>query len=254
MRRLIVLFIVFWSTSALAHEVQLVTQHIKLNRQNESAWQTDLLAKAVLTPKWEAGLQGTYLDRFNLYEKRAGAFVVFNPLPNVTFEARYLKGDSDVEILARDQYSLSLYHSLVEGISPFLLYQNSLYSITHLQTIRFGIEIEKFANIIIITQIMIGQAQFRDPTEVEEVNSYGLKLIYYKEQQYSFSLFSYKGREASQSIIGRSSETINTKNIGAGAGYYFHPKLKSEFLFDYTDLGELDNQFLTSTLNLVWSF
>ncbi len=254
MRRLIPLFIAFLSTSAFAHEVQLVTQHIKLNRQNESAWQTDVLAKAILSPKWETGLQGTYLDRFNLYERRVGAFVVFNPRPNITFEARYLKGDSDAEILARDHYSLSLNHALAAGISPFLLYQNSLYSITHLQTIRFGIEIEKFANIIIIPQVMTGQAQFKDPTEVNEVNSYGLKLIYYKEQQYSFSLFSYRGREASQAIIGRASDTIDTKNIGAGAGYYFHPSLKSEFLFDYTDLGELDNQFLTSTLNLVWSF
>ena len=42
MRRLIGLFIVFLSTSAYAHEVQLITQHIKLNRQNDSAWQSDL--------------------------------------------------------------------------------------------------------------------------------------------------------------------------------------------------------------------
>lgn len=254
MRRLIALFIAFLSTSSFAHEVQLITQHIKLNRQNESAWQTDLLAKAVLSPKWVAGLQGTYLDRFDLYERRAGAFLVFNPHPNLTFEARYLKGDSDAEILARDQYSISLYHALADGISPYLLYQNSLYSITHLQSLTFGLEIEKIANFIIIPQVMLGQAQFEDPTEVKEVNSYGLKIIYYKEQRYSLSLFSYRGIEASQAIVGRSSQTITTQSIGAGGGYYFFPNLKSELLFDYTDLGELDNQFLTSTLNLVWLF
>lgn len=254
MRRLIVLFIVFLSTSSFAHEVQLVTQHLKLNRQNESAWQSDLLAKAVITAKWEAGLQGTYLERFDLYESRAGGFVIFNPTPSLTLEARYLKGDSQVEILAQDQYTLSLYHALTEGISPYMLYQNSLYSITHLQTFRLGLEIEKIRSLIIIPQFMIGQAQFNDPTEVKEVNNYGLKLIYYREQFYSLQAYYFQGTEAAQAIVGRSSEIIQTKSVGAGVGYYFFPRIKTEFIFDYTDLGELDNQFLTSTLNLAWSF
>lgn len=254
MRRLIALFIAFLSTSAIAHEIQVLGQHIKLNRQNESAWQSDVLAKAVVSSKWEVGLQASYLDRFNLNEKRAGIFAFFNPRPNLTLEMRYLKGDSDAEILARDQYSFGLYHALTQGISPYLLYQNSLYSITHLQTLRFGIEIEKLANFIIIPQVMLGQAQFKDPTEVREVNSYGLKIIYYKELQHAFSVFSYKGIEASQAIIGRSSQTIETQTIGASISYFFIPDLKTEFIFDYTDLGELDNQFLTSTLNLVWAF
>ena len=254
MKRLTGLFALFLSVTAFAHEAQLVTQHIKLNRQNKSAWQTDFLAKAVLSPKWEAGLQATYLERFDLYENRAGAFVVFSPVPNLTIEARYLKGDADVEILARDQYSLSLYQALSDGNSPYLLYQNSLYSITHLQTIRLGLEIEKISSLIFIPQVMLGQAQFKDPTEVREVNSYGLKIIYYKEQLYSLSLYTYKGIEASQSLIGRSSQTIETKTIGFGGGYYFFNNIKTEFLVDYTDLGKLDNQFLTSTLNFLWIF
>lgn len=254
MRALIVLFGVFWSALTFAHELQLITQHIKLNRQNDSAWQTDVLAKAVLNPKWEAGLQGTYLERFDLHERRAGVFAIFTPLSNLTLEARYLKGDSGVEILAQDHYTLSLYHALSEGISPYLLYQNSLYSITHLQSIKLGIEIEKIQSLIIIPQIMIGQAQFKDPAEVKEVNSLGLKLIYYKEQLYNFSVYAFKGLEASQAIIGESSTTVSTKSAGAGAGYYFTPDLKAEFIFDYTDLGKLKNQFLTSTLNLVWAF
>lgn len=254
MRRLIGLFIVFLSTSAYAHEVQLITQHVKLNRQNDSAWQSDFLAKAVLSPKWEAGLQGTYLERFNLYENRAGAFVVYHPLQNLTLEARYLKGKSGVEILAKDQYSLALYHALSEGISPFLIYQNSLYTITHLQSIRLGVEIEKIRHLLIIPQLMMGQAQFKDPGEAKELNSLGLKITYYEEKNYSFSVFAYKGLEAAQSLIGRSSQTIGTKSVGASASYYFFRDVKSEFLFDYTDLGKLDNQFLTSTLNLVWTF
>jgi hypothetical protein len=254
MRRLIVLLIVFRSAISFAHEVQVITQHIKLNRQNDSAWQSDVLAKAVLSPKWEAGLQGTYLERFDLYERRAGAFVVFTPIENLTFEARYLKGDSRVQILPQDQYSLSIYHALAEGISPFILYQNSLYTITHLQSLRLGVEIEKIPSLIIIPQVMLGQAQFKDPAEVREVNSFGLKLIYYKEQHYSVSLYGFRGIEASQSIIGNSSSTVATKTVGFGGGYYFFPNIKTEFIFDYTDLGTLDNQFLTSTLNLVWTF
>ncbi len=254
MRRLIVLFLAFLSTSALAHEVQLVTQHIKLNRQNKSAYQTDFLAKAVLSPKWEVGLQGTYLERFGLYERRAGAFVVYNPVPTLTFEARFLKANSDAQILAQDHYSLGIYHALAEGISPFLLYQNALYSITHLQSLRFGVEIEKIRSIIIMPQIMIGQAQFKNPTEVKEVNSIGLKVIYYKEKLYSLSAYAFKGIEASQALIGRSSQTIGTRSVGFGGGYYFFQDIKMEFIFDYTDLGKLNNQFLTSTLNLVWNF
>jgi hypothetical protein len=255
MRRLIVAIgIVFLSTSALAHEVQLITQYLKINRQNDTGLQTDLFAKATLSPKYEVGLQGTYLERFSYYEKRAGAFVIMRPSPSLTFEARYAKGDGDVEILPRDQYSLGVYHALSDGLSPFLSYQNVLYSITHVQSMRLGIEIEKFTNIIIIPQVMIGQAEFKDPAEVEEVNSLGLKVIYYREDLYSLLAYAYKGLEASQAIIGRSATTIETKTVGGGGAYYFIPGVKTELLFEYMDLGELDNQFITTTLNLAWAF
>lgn len=254
MRRLISILALFLSTSTFAHEVQLITQHIKVNRQNETAWQMDALAKAVVNPKFEFGLQGTYLERFDLYERRAGAFAIFNPAPTLTFELRYLKGSEDVEILAHDAYSVSMYHALSAGLSPFISYQNSLYTITHLQMIRLGIEIEKIQNIIIIPQVMIGQAQFDSPSEVREVNNFGLKVIYYREQLYSLQAYAYKGTEAAQVIVGRSNKIIETKSAGVGAGYYLLPDVKTEVLFDYTDLGELDNQFLTTTLNLVWAF
>lgn len=255
MRRLITAIgIVFLSTSALAHEVQLITQHLKINRQNDMGLQSDLFAKATLSPKIDVGLQATYLERFSFYEKRAGAFLVLRPSPNLTFEARYMKGDGDVEILPREQYSLGVYHALSDGLSPFLSYQNVLYSITHVQSFRAGIEIEKIDNIIIIPQLMIGQAQFEDPAEVQEVNSLGLKVIYYREDLYSLLAYVFKGLEASQAIIGRSSTTVETKTIGAGAGYYFLPGVKTELIFEYLDLGELDNQFMTTTLNLAWAF
>ncbi len=255
MRRLItVLTIAILSTSSFAHEVQLISQHLKLNRQNDSGWQSDLIAKATLSPKWEAGLQGTYLERFDLYEKRAGGFAIMRPTPSITLEARYLKGEGDVQILPKDQYTLNLYHALSDGFSPFISYQNSLFSITHLQSVKLGIEIEKLDNFIFIPQIMLGQAQFNDPSEVREINNAGLRVIYYKEAHYSLTGFAYQGLEASQAIVGRSSSTIGTKTIGAGGTYYFIPDLKSELIFEYMDLGKLNNQFLTTTLNLSWMF
>ena len=247
-------FIAFLSTAVFAHEVQLATQHIKINKQNETAWQSDFLAKAAISPRWMAGLQGTYLERFDLYERRAGGFVVFNPIQTLTIEARYLRADSGAQILAEDQYSLSLYHALTKGIAPYISYQNSLYSSTHLQTLTFGVEFETIPSFILIPQIMIGQAQLLDPAEVKEVNSFGMKIIYYREQIYSLSIYAYKGVEAAQSLIGIPGQNIDTKSIGIGAGYYFFPKIKTEIIFDYTDLGELDNQFLSSTLNLAWAF
>jgi hypothetical protein len=255
MRRLIAAIgIVFLSTSAFAHDVQLITQHLKINRQNDTGFQSDLLAKATLSPKYDIGLQATYLERFDLYEKRAGAFFIMRPSPSLTFEFRYMKGDGDVEILPRDQYSVGLYHALSEGLSPFVTYQNVLYSITHVQSLKFGLEIEKFENIIIIPQLMLGQAQFNDPAELEEVNSIGLKVIYYREDIYSLLAYAFKGLEASQAIIGRSSNTVETKTVGVGGAYYFVPGVKTELIFEYMDLGELDNQFVTTTLNLAWAF
>lgn len=255
MIRLIIAFLaVFLSTFAFAHEVQMVTQHLKLNRQNASAWQSDLLARATFTPKFEAGLQGTYLERFDLYEKRAGGFFVFKPTPTLTLEAKYLKGDGVVEILPKDQYLITLYHSLAQGYSPFVTYQNSLYSITHLQSMKLGMEIEKFEHFIVIPQVMLGQAQFRDPGDVKEINSLGVRVIYYEEQKYSVTGFAYQGLEASQGIVGRSTSTIATKSIGGGGAYYFIPNVKTELLFEYLDLGKLNNQFLTTTLNLAWVF
>lgn len=255
MRRLIAsIVIVFLSTSAYAHEVQLITQHLKLNRQKDSAYQTDLLARATLSPKYEVGLQGTYLERFDLYEKRAGGFLVMRPTPNLAVELRYLRGQGDVQILPKDHYTLNLYHSLAQGLSPFLSFQKAIYSITHLQSMRVGVEIEKFENIIIIPQVMLGQAEFNDPSEVKEINSLGLKLVYYRESDYSLIAFAYKGLEASQAIVGRSSTTVATKTVGGGGAYYFIPDLKTELLFEYMDLGKLNNQFLTTTLNLAWTF
>lgn len=246
-------FLALLSEMAWAHEVQLITQHLKLNRQRDSGLQTDLLGRAILSRKWEAGLQGTYLERFDFYEKRVGALLVYRPSDTTVLEARYYKGD-DVEILPHDQYNLSLYHSFSQGLSPFLLYKNALYTVTHLQSLDIGLEIEKIQNIVIVPRVMVGQARFDRPEETKDVYSYGLRVIYYREGIYSFYAFGYKGTEAAQGVIGRSNLTIDTTTGGLGASYYFIPDLKTEIIFDYTDYEQINNQFLTTTLNLAWTF
>lgn len=241
------------SSSAFAHSVQSITQHLKLNRQHESGWQQDILATASLSPKLDFGLQGTYVERFDLYEKRAGANIAYS-LPNVTIQAGYLHGFDDTQILPHDQYMLSVYTALADGITPFVTYRNSLYSLTHAETFTIAAEIEKFANLIIIPRYMTGFARFDGESRHKSIYNYGLKLMYYKEGLFNVSLFGNKGTEISQGIIGSSSRTINTTSGGVGLGYYITSAVKAEYIFDYTDLGQLDNQFLTSTLNLVWTF
>ena len=254
MRTLILFFILFLSGSAFSHEIQFVGQHLKINLQQETAWQSDVLARATVNSKWEAGLQATYLDRFDFHEKRIGALLYYRPIPSLKLEAKYLKGEEGVEILPKDHYFLNVYHSLAQGISPFLIYQNALYSTTHLQTIRFGIEIEKIKKIILVPMVMLGQSQLKDPGEVHEVNSFGLKAFYFEELNYFLSLFAFKGLEISQAVTGVSGDSITTTTGGFGLGKWFFQDFKAEFIFDYTDYDELNNQFLSSTLNLVWGF
>jgi hypothetical protein len=67
-------------------------------------------------------------------------------------------------------------------------------------------------------------------------------------------LFAFRGVEASQGIVGKSNFLIDTKSGGLGASYYFIPQLKTELTVDHTDYQQLKNQFLTTTLNLVWDF
>ncbi len=254
MRGLIFILLVFLSSTVCAHEIQLSNQYIHINRFNSVGRQSNLISKATLSSQWEAGLLANYLERFGFYEKRLGAVAVYRPNDSFAIEARYLKAQEGAEILPQDQYNLSVYHSLADGYSPFVTYQNSNFSVTHVETLRFGMEIEKIKNLILIPQVLVGQAHFKNPRDLKGVNSLGLKAIYSIEQQYAFSVFAFKSIEASQAIVGASSQLIETKTAGLSASYYFWNDLKAEGIFDYTDLGKLNNQFLTSTLNLTWTF
>ncbi|MFP5384598.1 MAG: hypothetical protein ACLGHN_00870 [Bacteriovoracia bacterium] len=222
---------------------------MNLRKQNEAGLQQDLIARFKINRKFDIGAQGTYLERFDLYEDRVGAFVTARPLEGWTFEARYLQGMGN-RILPEKELNLSVYHSFALGLSPFLYYRDARYSLTHLHAVNVGMEIEKIPNLIIIPSFMGGKATFKDPAETESVYSFGLRVIWYKEAHCSFSAFSYKGKEASQAVIGRSSELVDTLSGGLSAAWYFSPEWRAELVFDHTDYDELQTEFHTTTLNL----
>lgn len=246
----IVLFLTtLLSTHSFAHEIFSSTQHVNLRKQNESGWQQDLIARLNVNSKWDVGAQATYLERFNLFDKRLGGFVGFRPIDRWSFEVKYLQGMGN-EILPEKDFHLLSYYSLAPGFSPYLYYKDSRYSFTHLHTATLGLEIEKIRNIIFIPSVMLGRATFKSPGKTEDVYSYGLRVNYYVEKKYSLTAFTYRGKEASQGIIGRSAILVDTWSGGLGGSYYFTPDFKGELIFDHTDYQELGTEFHTTTLNL----
>jgi hypothetical protein len=236
-----------------AHEIQSVSQHINLRRQNQSGWQQDVIARIRANRKFDVGAQATYFDRFNIFDKRVGGLLTYRPSDLWTFEARYLQGKGN-EILPEKETILSAYHSTQVGISPYFYYKDSRYSVTHLHTANIGVEIEKFQGFIIIPSFTLGRATFKSPGETKDVHNYGLRVTYYQEKKYGVSLFTYAGKEASQAVIGRSSVLVSTLTGGAAFTWYFSDDFKSELTFDHTDYDELKTEFHTTTLNLSWMF
>jgi hypothetical protein len=249
----LLIIVAFLSTSALAYQIQSITQHIDLRRQNQTGWQQDILGKMTMSRKWEIGVQGTYLERYSFFENRGGLLALYHPNQSLTLEAKVLVGGAN-EILPRLQSSLSAYLALFEGFTPFATYKDTKYSVTRLHNASLGAEIEKFTNVLIIPQLMFGKASFDAPSKTRDVHSYGLKAVWYRERLYSLFIFGYKGVEASQGIVGKSTFLVDTKSGGLGASYHFVPQLKSELIIDHTDYEQLKNQFVTTTLNFVWDF
>jgi hypothetical protein len=250
-----VLFVLILFPAILfAHSISLNTQHVALRRQHDSGWQHDVLARAVVSRKFDVGLQATYLERFQSYDRRAGAFVIYHPSSDLTLEARYVKGDDQNIILPQNEYNLTAYYAAAPGLTPFLIYRNVDYSATRLNTAHLGLEIEKIANIILIPHVMFGKASFKSPRQTSDVYNYGLRAMYYREKDFSLFVFGSKGQEASQGIIGVSNLLINTLTGGAGAGYFFTQDLKGELTIDHTNYKEIRNQFVTTNVNLQWMF
>lgn len=251
--RLLVIITLCFTFSLHAHEIQSVTQHVNLRKQNASGWQQDLLARVEVSDQFSVGGQVTYLERFELFEKRLGGLVSYRPNNRWTLEAQYLQGKGN-EVLPEKQTVLSGYYAWLSGLSPYIYYRDSRYSSTTLHTANIGIEIEKIPGVIIIPSLMIGKASFASPEQTRDVHNYGFRAIYYQEKKYAVSGFFYKGKEASQGIIGESSELVDTLTGGMSLTWYFSSKFKSELSFDHTDYDQLQTEFHTTTLNLSWMF
>lgn len=237
------------SFSISAHEIQSVTQHVNVRKHDEIGWQQDLIGRLNVNRKFDVGFQGTYMERFDLYENRFGGFVTVRPTDRWTFEARFLQGMGN-EILPEKDVTLSAFHSLADGFSPFLYYRDSRFSITHLHTLSLGLEIEKIPHIVIIPMVMGGRATFKDPAETDDVHNVGLKVLYYQENNYSVTAFGFWGKEASQAVVGRSTELVDTLTGGLAVAYYFTQDFRGQLIFDHTDYDELKTEFHTTTLNL----
>ncbi len=251
--RWIALVLSILSISANAHEILSITQHVNIRKQNETGWQQDVIARIELNRKFDVGAQATYLERFDFFEKRVGGFVVYRPTEAWTLEARYLQGMGN-EILPEKQGILSAYYAAAPGFAPFVFYRDTRYSVTHLHTVTIGTEIEKIRNIIIIPSFMVGRATFKSPGKTDDVHNYGLRAIYYVEKKWAFTVFSYKGKEASQGIIGRSTQLVDTLSGGLGGTWYFTEDLRADLIFDHTDYDQLNTEFHTTTLNVSWMF
>ena len=252
--KLLLLLLLLLPGLVLAHEVALITQHISLKKQHQSGWQQDVIARAAVSRNVDIGLQGTYLERFDLFENRIGGNLMYHPTNRLTLDARYLRGKSSNEILPLDQFDFSAYYALFKGYTPFLFFRDARYSITDLQTITLGVEIEKIPHFIIIPQFMFGSAAFESPADTKNVHGISLKVMYYVEKQFSLFAYGASGKEASQGITGQGSRLVDTLTGGLGGGYFLTNDLRAELFVDHTDYQELQNQFLTTTLQLRWMF
>ena len=238
---------------ASSHEVILSSRYLDIRKQNQIGWQHDVLGRATVNSEFDVGLQGTYLERFVFFEKRFGGFLTYRPKPGLSFELRYLRGD-DTEILPENQTLLTTYAALGSGLTGFMTLNDARYSSTHLTSAQFGLEIEKVANMIFVPQVMIGKAIFRSPATTEGVYAYGLRAIYYREQSFNAFVYGFKGEEASQAIVGASSELISTTTGGFGGSYFLTEGVRGELAIDHTDYEDLHNQFLTTSFTLFVKF
>jgi hypothetical protein len=243
----------FLSLSVFAHEIQSLSQYIHIRKQNDIGRQQELIAKMNINRKFDFGLQATYLERFSFFEKRGGVSVSYRPNHKWNVDIRYLHGVGN-KILPQHQSILSTYYSLSKGLTPFFIFRDSKYSTTDLNTLNAGIEIELIPHMIFIPMLMGGKATFTSLSKTQDVHNYGMRAIYSLEQKFAFSLFGFKGKEASQGVIGQSTFLIETLSGGASMAYFFIPKMRTELIFDHTDYKEIKTQFYTTTLNLTWIF
>ncbi len=247
----VLIFLISWNASA--HEVQSITQHVWLQRQKKSGWLQALRARADVKRNFAIGAEGIYLERFSLTDKQVGAFTLLRPSDRWTVEIRYHQGKGN-KILPQKQSTASAWYSLRDGLSPFVIYRDSRYSLTTLHAVNVGIEVETIPHFIFVPMVMRGRATFFSPGKTEDVYSHGIRVIYYTENKFSLAAFGSKGKEAAQGIIGRSTILVDTLSAGVAGTWYFSPDFKGELIVDQTDYDQLKTQFTTTTLNLTWMF
>lgn len=254
----LLLVVLVWSAittiASASTDFLLSSQHLSITRSNEEGWQHELVARHDFGRKTNAGISGTYLERFSFFEKRFGGFITQKLNDRLTVEARYYMGMNDNEILPRDQRQLSAYYALAPGFTPYIYLRDYRYSVTRVNMATIGMEIEKIPSIILIPQFMAGRATFSSPASTEGIYNYGLRAMYYQEQKFTAYVFGYMGREASQGIVGRTANfLVDTKTAGLGGSYYWTENFRTEFVVDHTDYDQLKRQFIMSTLNLYWT-
>lgn len=246
-----VLCLLLLPSLALAHELQSTTQYVSIRPHSEDGLQQDVVGTFEWSRKIDVGLQGTYLERYDFYENRLGGFVTYRPNEVLSLELRHLQGNGN-EILPEQQTLLTAYYSWFDGHSPYLVYRDTRYSQTHLNTVTLGMEVEKIPHVIFIPQVLYGKATFETPAQTRDVYNIGLRAIYYEENYYTFTAYLYGGKEPSQGIIGASTILVDTMTGGIGAGYYIKSNLKADLTIDHTDYDQLNTQFVTTTLNFTW--
>ena len=236
-----------------AHEIRFTNQYVNMNKRDDTGWQHDLSFRYQVNEQWKVGAQGRLLEKFGQNEQALGLLLNWKPKTEVSFDFSYFTGNGN-EILPKDDIILTTYWGMMAGLSPFLTIRKSDYTQTNIYSATLGMEFEKIINFIFVPQLMLGRAKFKSPSSTEGLYSFGLKGIFYKEEFYKLFAFYYRGKEASQGIIGASNFRVDTQSVGIGGAYYFTKDFAAELTVDYTDYDQLNDEYLTTTLDFKYLF
>ncbi|MFY7994236.1 MAG: hypothetical protein ACOVP4_13145 [Bacteriovoracaceae bacterium] len=251
--RIIFLFLItILATQLWAHEVTLSGSYLEMQRRNETGRQAGVEGFIDLNSTQRIHLGGQYLERFDLYERII--LVGFEQ----KFETFYLKADMELghngRILPHYRYSLGSGQSIFQGISFYEEFKTAKYTKTELNEFLFNVEIEKINSLVIIPMTRFGNANFIGPAGTQKLFSYGLKMMYYKEDLGQIWISGTKGQEPAQAVFGSFNEVIRSKSIATGVKYLWNSSISTSLSIDYTDYDLINNNFLTTNFNTTWSW
>lgn len=252
MKFILLLALLLTSSLLWAHEVTVSGSYLKMQKQNKSGRQVGVDGHVDLNDSQRLHLGGQYLERFDLFERLA--LVGFEQ----KFENYYLKFDAEFghngRILPHHRYSVGSGQSLFEGISLYEEFRTAQYTKTQLNEFIFNIEIEKIPSIVLIPTIRLGNAHFTGPNGTQKTFTYGLKVLYYREDVGQAWISLSKGQEPAQAVLGSFNEVLRSKTAAVGGKYIWNSSLSSGLSFEYTDYDLIKNQFVTTTLTTTWSW